>query len=142
MKISPHFDLSEFACHDGTPVPDEFVPNVEFLANEVLEVVRAAYGTPLAVISGFRTRRYNTAVGGAENSNHLDATAADIRTDGDTVALYHTILTLYENGRLPALGGLGYYPGWIHVDTHRSIDGHLRLWGGTRVGHEQDGGVR
>lgn len=139
MRLTEHFDADEFACHDGTPVPSALLPNARRLANEVLEVIRATIGRPVAVISGYRTKKHNDAVGGARQSAHLTAEGADIRA-GNVDDLYRTILRLHEDGKLPTLGGLGRYPGWVHVDTKRKPNGILRMWGGRGVGSELDGG--
>lgn len=136
MKLSEHFDDSEFACHDGTPVPKELRPNAEFLCQAVLEVIRETIGRPVAVISGYRTPAYNERIGGAKKSTHMTAEGADIRA-GDVDTLWRAILRLHEDGHLPGLGGVGRYDSWIHVDTKKSADGHLRMWGGRGVGSER-----
>lgn len=136
MKVSQHFARSEFDCHDGTQVPDIYWANLKALCDGVLEPIRASSG-PLAVISGYRSPEYNRAVGGVGRSNHMTATAADVRPMEIGVnELHQMILSLHRAGSLPALGGLGLYPTWIHVDTLKSADGHLRRWTGSGVGSE------
>lgn len=44
-----------------------------------LEGLRAAYGKPIYVNSGFRSKELNKAVGGVKSSKHCDGLAADIR---------------------------------------------------------------
>lgn len=59
--------------------PDEVVKNrLELLVREVLDPARAILGRPIVVNSGYRSRRLNKAVGGAENSQHVLGEAADI----------------------------------------------------------------
>ena len=48
-----------------------------------LDGIRAKYGKPLYVNSGYRCQKLNRAVGGVSNSQHLKGQAADICIDGD-----------------------------------------------------------
>jgi hypothetical protein len=116
--ITPNFSFAELACHDGTDVPVELHPNVRLLC-KTLELIRARWGGPIVVISGYRTRSYNVGIGGARMSFHCDALAADVRP----------------------VGGVGDYPGkWTHVDCrHRSPSRplHIARWTGKGQGAEQ-----
>lgn len=53
---------------------------------EKLEVLRGIVGRPLEIISGYRTKATNAAVGGASQSQHLRGRAADIPQNYATVA--------------------------------------------------------
>jgi uncharacterized protein YcbK (DUF882 family) len=44
----------------------------------MLETLRALWGKPLVITSGYRCRAHNEAVGGASGSEHLRGRAADI----------------------------------------------------------------
>lgn len=124
MKISEHFNREEFDCKDGTPVPSEYCPNVVNLANE-LEIIREALGVPLLILSGYRTPKYNKAIGGASKSQHLLAKAADLTTRKHTPKQLHaTIEKLIKEKKLKD-GGLGLYPGFVHYDI-----GKPRRWKG------------
>ena len=129
--ISAHFSLHEFRCHDAdeTPVPDELRANLHGLVYGVLEPVRAEVGHPIDVLSGYRTAAHNAAVGGAPDSRHLHADAADIsvpfmRTDD----LWMLIRHLWLSNALPGLGGLGRYSTWVHVDARPREPGMLAQW--------------
>jgi zinc D-Ala-D-Ala carboxypeptidase len=71
-QLSAHFGSSEFACpHCGAAVV------VEHLV-DVLERIRAHTNEPLHIVSGYRCPIHNVAVGGADDSQHMYGTAADI----------------------------------------------------------------
>ena len=61
-------------------IPQELVPHMERLINEVLDPLREWYGRPVYVNSGYRCPELNRAVGGVGNSFHLDGYAADLDT--------------------------------------------------------------
>lgn len=139
MMLSEHFALSEAACHDGAPVPPELQRNAIHLATTVLEPLRARYGGALIPISWFRTDWYNRSIGGAKASQHLTASAADIRP-ADIAGLPRLRLCLeamLAAGQLTELGGWGWYPDrWVHVDIRPRVNGHVAHWIGQGVGSE------
>lgn len=107
---SAHFKLSEFACHDGTAVPQVYWSNVQRLMDE-LECVRAVWDVPIVVVSGYRTVAYNQGCGGAKYSQHLTANAADIQVRGVSPStVYAKLDALYPNQ------GLGKYATFTHLD--------------------------
>jgi len=120
--LTEHFSWREFACHDGTPVPDELKANVRRLA-EALEVIRAACGgVAITIVSGYRTPAYNKVCNAAGHSQHMLAKAADIRVAGmPPEAVRQVILRLIAGRQIPQ-GGVGLYfppkhdPGWVHYD--------------------------
>lgn len=116
MKITKNFDLSEFACNDGTPVPEILLPNVTELANN-LQVIRDALGKPVHINSGYRTVDYNKKVGGVSNSQHVIAKAADITVSGLTPKEVHAVIEgLIAQGKVRQ-GGLGLYDTFVHYDV-------------------------
>ncbi len=143
-----HFDLSEFACKDGTPYPPEWEHDESRLPalKRILEKIRHAEGDhPITVLCGYRSLKYNErlrqrglqgeshATGVAQHSQHTEGRAADIQCFGMTThALHALVLELYESGELPEIGGVGYYPelGFVHVDVALSPSGKLRMWRG------------
>ena len=72
VRISPHFMLSEFQCRCCCRV----MISAELL--NMLEMLRALWGKPLFITSGYRCRAHNEAVGGARGSAHMRGMAADI----------------------------------------------------------------
>lgn len=139
VYITPHFTWAEAECHDGTEVPTEFQPNARYLAQNVLEPIREAFGEPLIPISWYRTKWYNKSVGGAEHSTHLVALGADISPVSKLALprLRTCIEEMLAQNRLPLLGGLGVYRGWLHVDARsRKPNGDIARWCGRGVGSE------
>lgn len=136
IQVTPHFSTAEFACRDGTPYPEEWIEERLRPLCETLEVVRdAAGGRAIRVTSGFRSLEYNRSIGSNDTSQHPQGRAADIQHPVLTAGALHTlILKLYKAGKLPRLGGLGFYPTFCHLDVReRPADGHLAQWLGTRV---------
>jgi uncharacterized protein YcbK (DUF882 family) len=142
--VSKYFTVDEFRSHDGAEYPPEWVADRLTSLCGVLDVIREAWGGPLTVVSGYRTAEYNARLasrssGVAQNSQHIQGRAADIRPTEPTrvrVAVLHGVIKrLHTEGKLPRLGGLGFYVGWCHIDV-RATKGHLAEWVGIGVGSE------
>jgi uncharacterized protein YcbK (DUF882 family) len=145
-QITPHFKLSEFDCKDGTPYPAEWIDSRLVVLCGMDEIIRHEAGDhAMTVLCGFRTPSYNGRLrargltgedhttGVATQSRHMFGDANDISIYGlKTADLHDLILVLYKSGKLPMLGGLGFYPGlgFCHVDLYKAPDGHLRRWNG------------
>lgn len=142
-----HFTVAEMACHDGTPYPEDFADRLAMLF-EVLDVIRDAWGGSLTVVSGYRSPAHNQELIEADaergshqvasGSQHVEGRAADLRTangPADVPHLLRVVETLYADGKIPALGGIGDYPvsDWVHVDV-RPRDpvnsAHVARWRG------------
>ena len=110
-RITEHFKLKEFACKNS-----EAVIVSEKLCY-VLEAIRAYFGKPVVVTSGYRTPEYNAKVGGAAKSRHMLGIAADIQIAGvkpsDVAAYARTIM--------PTYGGIGIYSTFTHIDIRSDI---------------------
>lgn len=116
MKLAENFSLWEFKCRDGSGVPDEYMGNVQKLADN-LQVLRDAVGKPIRVISGYRSKKYNTRIGGARKSQHMCAKAADIKIKGMKPAeVKETIEWLIREGKMHK-GGVGIYRTFVHYDV-------------------------
>jgi hypothetical protein len=138
QHITPHFAWAEAACHDGTPVPPELMPNARRLAL-MSERIRARWASSIIPISWYRTPAWNLRVGGALRSRHMEADAMDARPAdlADLPALVRCIEGMLAGGELPELGGLGVYPAWVHLDTRpRPASAHVARWKGAGVGSE------
>jgi uncharacterized protein YcbK (DUF882 family) len=123
MRLTENFNLDEFHCKDGTPVPNELIPNVLELCKN-LQALRDRIYVVIDVISGYRTVPYNKKVGGRKYSQHLKTKAADIVTRKYTPQqLADIIETLISNGEMKE-GGIGIYPSFVHYD----IRGERARW--------------
>jgi uncharacterized protein YcbK (DUF882 family) len=141
MFVTEHFSWQEFCCHDGAPVPEALQPEVHRLCSTVLEPLRQRWGSPLVLISGYRSESYNIRVGGALHSQHLAGRAADVAPieRAATAQLAALVETMIREGALPELGGFGVYPrqGWVHLDVrNRERNAAIMRWQGKGTGSE------
>lgn len=114
--LTPNFKLSEFACKDGTPVPDYLIDNVRLVA-EQLQLVRDYYGKPIRINSGYRTKSYNDSLGSSASpkSYHLVGLAADIKPIWNI-----SIADFYKKVKeLTTFKGLGIGLTFLHCDLRK-----------------------
>jgi hypothetical protein len=132
-KLSPHFSLSEFLQSDTAT--RQAIPNtpsaahiaaMERLCRRVLEPVRAHFGKPVRITSGFRSPALCVAVGSSVTSQHAKGEAADFEMAGvdnrdvavwlrDNLPFDQLILENYVQGQPNS--------GWIHISYR---EGRLR----------------
>jgi len=79
----------------------------------VLEDLRWHFNEPVKITSGCRCEAHNKAVGGAPESQHVKAKAADIRVSQHTPVEVHEYLVK----RYPNQYGIGLYDNWVHIDV-------------------------
>lgn len=133
-RLSKHFTVEEFDCHDGTRVSARDHNGLEYLCRKMLEPLRAEFGR-VTILSGFRTQSYNAKIGGARNSFHIytihdgNDQAADIRCAHGNAAQWHAFLNGIRQRKRGGRGGLGLYPrlNFVHVD----IRDYKADWKGT-----------
>jgi len=146
-KLSEHFKASEFQCHDGSPLPDDFAVTIcdtvvflEKLRSDMNALLRKRTGHPhdvgLVIVSGHRTEKYNRRCGGAKTSRHVSGHAVDVKPTRpyDDTFSYSDFRELCErlDRRLPNPYRLGFYSrkgagAWVHVDCAYGHGG--RRWG-------------
>ena len=152
---SDHFPVIEFArkafrdhhgiYHPAKPYPAEWEATRLPPLKRTLEVIRHEAGDhPYTILCGYRDADYNdylrerglqgerNATGVARDSRHKYGDAADGVIYGMGAHVLHSlIIELWDSGKLPELGGVALYErlGFVHVDTHKAADGHLRRWG-------------
>lgn len=118
-----HFSASEFlykgATHEAnglnTDPPVPLWPNMVPLAR-VLEQLRGEVGAPVRLLSIFRSPAYNSAVGGASGSQHLQFKAADFVALTGTPANWAEHLRGMRSSGVFS-GGIGTYRTFVHVDV-------------------------
>ena len=106
---------------DNRP-PNEAADRLQTLIEELLDPIRAAWGGPIAVNSGYRSPALNRAVGGVSTSQHLKGEAADITvgSTADNKRLFDKIVAMQAAGRITFdqliwEKGSATGPDWIHI---------------------------
>lgn len=100
--------------------------NLTALVENVLDPLRARWGMPIIVTSGYRSTALNKAVGGAANSQHTKGEAADIRTVSDSRADNMKLLRCLLRSGIVFDQVIAEYvdaagrPDWIHVSFKRN----------------------
>jgi len=133
-KLTNNFALSEFRCKDGTDVPDEHMDNVKELA-ENLQVLREHIDKAINVISGYRSPKYNRKIKGARRSQHMTASAADVKVSGMTPHEVKAIVEQLIEEKKMKQGGIGLYKTFLHYD----VRGRKARWLGKGVKDDRDG---
>ncbi|MCW2363547.1 MULTISPECIES: D-Ala-D-Ala carboxypeptidase family metallohydrolase [Sphingobium] len=125
MQLSPNFSLAEFTASatakarkiDNSPDAQQ-IAAMQLLCAKVLEPLRAQYGKPVRVTSGYRSPALCVAVGSTVKSQHALGEAADLEVVGvdnftaatfirDALPFDQLILENYVRGQ--------HDSGWIHV---------------------------
>lgn len=72
------------------------------LVDQLLDPIRAAWGEPIVVSSGYRCKELNALVGGAQHSHHLLGCAADLIAGNraDHRRLFHLIQQIQQEGKI------------------------------------------
>ena len=94
--------------------------NLRLLAENVLDPLREAWGAPIIVTSGFRSKLLNDMVGGAPNSQHVLGMAADIRTLSDKPSENERLFDIARRLDLPFDQLMDEYAyNWVHISFSR-----------------------
>jgi hypothetical protein len=125
MKVSEHFALAEFTRSESAkrhgvsnePTP-EHLENLKLLCEKVLEPIRIKFG-PINISSGYRSKALNHYIGGALNSQHCEAKAADIDMDGmgsvSNTEIFNYIKDSLDFDQMIWEFGDNNKPDWVHV---------------------------
>lgn len=128
FSLSPHFTLAELTkTGKGENIVDNediIIPKLRNLCLNILEPVRANFGRPVTVNSGYRSPLINSKVGGSSTSQHMLGEAADFEIAGidnrdiaqwisENLEYDQLILEFYVVGKPSS--------GWVHCSyvTHR-----------------------
>jgi uncharacterized protein YcbK (DUF882 family) len=120
-RLSKHFTVEEFDCHNGVKVQRRDYNGLEVLCRVYLEPLRKKYG-PCKVMSGYRTRAYNRKIGGASRSFHVytehdgNDQAVDVIFARGTPRQWHSTANWIRRHKRGGRGGLGLYGSFIHID--------------------------
>lgn len=120
--MAPHFKVRG-KVHNGIPPRELWNNMVPTL--RVADKLQPLLAVPLvSVISAYRTPAYNAACSGsASQSCHMQNLALDLQFACSPSKVAKAAETLRAQGHFK--GGIGRYPGFIHVDTR----GHNADWG-------------
>jgi hypothetical protein len=127
MKISPNLNLAELTrSHtakkhgiDNTPTA-KHLENFKLLAERVFEPIRAHFGVPIFISSGYRSHLLNSFIKGSPSSQHCKGQAIDIDMDGGNGEVTNRMVFDFIATRLdfdqlieefPENGN----PSWVHV---------------------------
>lgn len=115
MNLSKNFTLAELT-KTSTGIPNNptaiEIERLKLLCEKVLQPLRDAFGAPIIVNSGYRSKQVNKAVGGAASSQHMKGEAVDITAGSkERNKRLFEILKTMEFDQL--IDERGY--SWIHV---------------------------
>ena len=114
-KGASHSNPGSSGYNLNTDPPKALWSDLRLLA-AVLDEVRDRINSPIILTSIYRSKPYNTAIGGAAGSRHMEFDAADFRSPGASVSQLAAIARDIRNsGRFQ--GGIGVYDTFLHVDT-------------------------
>jgi uncharacterized protein YcbK (DUF882 family) len=115
--LTKYFSRSEFACKCGCGLDTVDIDTIA-----ILEEVREHFDKPVTITSACRCVKHNNAVGGAVNSQHVKARAADIQVKG----VSPIEVAMFVETLIPNSGGIGIYSTFTHVDSRSN----KARWGG------------
>lgn len=98
--LTENFSLEEF--QKDAPIPPELIPVFKSLCVDLLEPIRAHFGVPIVVTSGYRDAASNATAHGVPNSEHvasLERCAADFYM-GEAVSMRGVFDWIRNNPKL------------------------------------------
>lgn len=144
--ISPNLSLKEVTNSatakrlgiNNTPTP-EHLANLKLLAEKVFEPIRAHFGKPIGVSSGYRSKALNEATpGSSSKSQHCTGEALDLDQDsmGTGITNKQVFDFIRENLEFDQLiweYGNNENPDWVHVSYESSGKQRKQILRCTRV---------
>lgn len=116
FNVLPNFNLLELLTKNKS---DSYTKiNLNILLE--LQYLRDLWGAPIGINSSYRSKKYNTALGGAKASEHLVSNALDTYPVNGKIKEYSKLVK--ENKKT---GGTGFYKTFVHIDC-----GRTRTWNG------------
>ncbi|MAM95664.1 D-Ala-D-Ala carboxypeptidase family metallohydrolase [Parvibaculum sp.] len=130
MQLTRHFTLAEAMASNTARVegidnrpPVAIIPRLRFVAETVLERIRAHYAIPIVFdggLSWYRCPALNRAVGGAADSQHMTGEAVDVEVRGISnveLACFVRDNLDFDQLILEAWDGVTPSSGWVHVSA-------------------------
>lgn len=126
-----YFELSEFIASttakkkgiDNTPT-FEVVEHLDELVEKILDPLRAAYGMPINVTSGYRCPALNKAVGGVSDSVHQLGYAADLQVGGSFTKFRDFVVNWAKTNKVKfdqiLLETNGKGDKWVHIGLYNN----------------------
>lgn len=134
-NLTEHFTLEELTYSytakkyniDNTPTKIQ-ISELTRLCKDILEPIRQKTGKPIIISSGFRCKALNERIGGAKNSDHMYACAADIKCKGMTVKdLFDIIVDMIKNNEIEVRQLIDEYNySWVHVSQNHKHNGYKK----------------
>lgn len=138
-RISPNFTFAEFtksdtanAHHINNAITDWDVrDNIIALTLNILQPARDAWGEPMFINSGYRSKELNELVGGVESSQHRKGQAADVGVSDP-----YAFAKLVKKMKL-SYDQMIIYPSFVHISYKRDGENRGQLlynkrWKGPR----------
>jgi uncharacterized protein YcbK (DUF882 family) len=126
MKLSEHFNQSEFECKCGCEMPVFVQENIIDLA-ENLEALRCIIDKPIHITNAYRCEEHNASIGSKSTSQHILGKAADIKVKGYSPKEVADVAEDLMDIEGFVMGGVGRYNTFTHVD----IRGEKARWDNT-----------
>jgi zinc D-Ala-D-Ala carboxypeptidase len=127
MRISKHLSLAEVTRSetakrngiDNKPTA-EHLENFKLLAEKVFEPIRAHFGVPIHISSGYRSAALNKFIKGSLSSQHCKGEAIDIDMDGSdsevtNKMVFDFIVANLDWDQIIHEFGTDSNPDWVHV---------------------------
>ena len=134
-NLTEHFTLEELTYSytakkyniDNTPTKMQ-ISELTRLCQDILEPIRQKVGKPIIISSGFRCKALNDRIGGAKNSDHMYACAADIKCKGMTVKdLFDIIVDMIKNDEIEVRQLIDEYNySWVHISQNHKHNGYKK----------------
>jgi uncharacterized protein YcbK (DUF882 family) len=112
LEINPVGKLANGKGPALKEAPKDLWPNIIYTL-KVVEWLRSQWGESIHVLSGYRDKAYNKAVGGEGDSTHMAFMALDIRMPTRTPKEIAQRLEKHPDAKLL---GIGTYRTFVHVD--------------------------
>ena len=110
-----HYDPRSKAYGLNDLPPRALWDNIANVA-KAADMARGELGSPIRVLSAYRSPEYNRAIRGARASRHLQFDALDLAPmDGRVATLHRILVRLRKQGVFT--GGIGRYPSFVHIDN-------------------------